>query len=361
MSDTAPFICSIVAKNYIAFARTLARSFLEQHPDGRCFVLIVDDTAGFVEPDQEPFELVTLDRLDIPRVQNLALGYDITEFSTSVKPYFLEYLFREYNPETLLYLDPDILVTDSLSPLVAELDGADIILTPHLDTDYPDDGLMPDDSHIMRSGIFNLGFIGLRRCANVDDFLKWWQTKLYDRCLVDPWKGYMVDQKFIDYAYVLFRKIRLVRDPGYNVAYWNIHSRTIDRADDRWLCNGQPLRFFHFSNYKPEQPDRISGHQTRFTFAQRPDLERIFRHYHQLLMQNGYAEAVGWPYSWGQYKDGSRVSLNGRVYFRTHPELHELDDPFDYSAYSMGTRLRIHLLRAKGFTWRVAKSMFSRP
>jgi hypothetical protein len=360
VSEARPSICSIVAKNYIAFARTLSRSFLEHHPGGRCFVLIVDDTAGFVNPAEEPFELVTFDRLNIPGVKVLAMKYDITEFSTSVKPYLLEYLFREHQLEKLLYLDPDILVTASLDALFGELDSGDMILTPHLDQDYPDDGQLPNDSHIMRSGIFNLGFIGLRHCENAMKFLKWWQVKLYDRCLVDPWKGYMVDQKFLDYAFPLFSGFRVVRDTTYNVAYWNIHSRRLSQVDRQWFCNGQPLKFFHFSNYKPERPEQISGHQTRFTLSERRDLKVMFQHYHELLLENGYDETVRWPYSWGTYNNGRRVSHSARLYFRNHPDLHNLEDPFDYAGYSWRTRLKVHTLRVKGLVWRVAKSIFSR-
>jgi hypothetical protein len=35
-------ICTIIAKNYLAQARCLAESFYEQHPDGRMFVLLID-------------------------------------------------------------------------------------------------------------------------------------------------------------------------------------------------------------------------------------------------------------------------------------------------------------------------------
>ena len=35
--------CTIIAKNYAAFARVLAASFLEHHPDGRFWMLVIDD------------------------------------------------------------------------------------------------------------------------------------------------------------------------------------------------------------------------------------------------------------------------------------------------------------------------------
>ena len=51
-------LCTIIAKNYVAQARILAASFRRHHRDGRCFVLIVDEVDGYVDPAAEPFELV---------------------------------------------------------------------------------------------------------------------------------------------------------------------------------------------------------------------------------------------------------------------------------------------------------------
>ena len=83
---------------------------------------------------------------------------------------------------------------------------------------------MPNDAHIMKSGIFNLGFIGLKNCHNAHRFLIWWQNKLYNKCLIKPASGYFVDQKFMDLALCMFKNISIIKDTGYNVAYWNLHS-----------------------------------------------------------------------------------------------------------------------------------------
>src|SRR5674476_87894 len=198
-------ICTIISKNYISFARTLCSSFIANHPRGKCYVLIIDEFDGYVDEAKENFEIIKIEELGIPRCTEFCFKYNVTELATATKPYLLKHLFDTRGMDRILYLDPDILVTHSLVKLYDELEGSSIILTPHLDKDYPVDGLLPDDSHIMRSGIFNLGFIGLRKSKYVDNFLVWWQQKLYDRCVVDPCAGYFVDQKFIDLATVLFR------------------------------------------------------------------------------------------------------------------------------------------------------------
>ena len=43
----------------------------------------------------------------------------------------------------------------------------------------------------------------------------------------------------------------VVRDPEYNVAWWNLSTRTVSWDGSGYLVNGRPLGFFHFSGYSP--------------------------------------------------------------------------------------------------------------
>ena len=138
-----------------------------------------------------------------------------------------------------------------MDDIYEKLETYDIVLTPHLDTDYPADGLLPDDSHILRAGQFNLGFIGINSSENAKSFLNWWKPKLYEHCVVDVMNGYFVDQKFIDFVPVLFENFHVEKQTGYNVAYWNLHSRRVHKQNGAWHCNESPLYFFHFSGYDP--------------------------------------------------------------------------------------------------------------
>jgi hypothetical protein len=334
-------ICTIIAKNYIAFARTLCTSFLEHHPDGKCYVLIIDGFEGYINAAQENFEIIRIEELGIPKLAEFCFKYNVTELATATKPYLLKYLFDTEGMDSILYLDPDILVTHPLDNLYEELKKSDIILTPHLDKDYPDDGLMPNDSHIMRSGIYNLGFVGVRKCGNVDNFLAWWQRKLYDKCIVDPCAGYFVDQKFLDFALPLFRGIAIIYDTGYNVAYWNIHSRNIHKEGDVWMCNDGLLYFYHFSNYKPEKPNVLSGHQNRFSLKNIPSLHELFLTYTQLLRLNGYDAAKQWPYGYGNYTNGKTISEIERIYFRKTMPSGLLENTFNFESYPSSLKRKI--------------------
>ena len=326
-------VCTIIAKNYLAFARTLAQSFLSFHPDYKCYVLIVDDYAGYINPADECFEIVKLTDLDIQDLSGFCFKYDVRELCTAAKAQLLEYLIREKFVDRLIYLDPDILVRGSLDGIYDQLGTYDIVLTPHLDTDYPDDDLLPDDGYILRAGQFNLGFIGINASDNAKSFLQWWKPKLYNRCVVDLLNGYFVDQKFVDFVPIFFKNVLVERDAGYNVAYWNLHSRQLSEENGAWKCNDGPLYFFHFSGYTPENP-AISSHipvsLARHLLSNRRDLKNLFEEYKNLLINNGHQQTITWPYTFACFKSGEAIPENLRLYYRSLPgKGRGLGDPFE--------------------------------
>jgi hypothetical protein len=312
-------VCTIIAKNYISFARTLAQSFRSFHPDYKIYVLIVDEFERQVEPSQEHFEIVKLSDLGLPDQESLCFKYDVKELCTSVKADLLSYLLKQKSISQLIYLDPDILVTASLDELYAQLDTVDIILTPHLDQDFPADGLLPNDGYILRAGQFNLGFIAINSSENAKTFLNWWETKLSNNCVVDLVSGYFVDQKFIDFVPIFFQNFSIERGPGYNVAYWNLHSRKLNNENDSWTCNDGPLYFFHFSGYSP-LGSSISSHipasVARYSLSNRRDLRDLFTYYSERLLGNGYRESIEWSYSFDFFKTGEPITKEARRYYR---------------------------------------------
>jgi hypothetical protein len=308
--------CTIIAKNYFAAARTLAHSFLARHPGDRFYVLVVDDFEGYIDPAAESFEVVSLADLHIPDEPAFRFKYDIIELCTAAKARFLEYLVEERGVGKLFYIDPDILVTGRLEGLFGRLDAHDIVLTPHLEEDFPEDGLMPNDSVVMLHGVYNLGFIAVNASENARAFLAWWKGKLYDKCIFDVQTGYFVDQKFVDLAPGLFPNVYVERDPGYNVAWWNLHSRTIGREGGEWTCNGGPLYFYHFSNYRLDHPERIARYTSRHTFETRPDIRPLFAEYRRLLVENGHERSSKWPYTHNYFDTGEQIPPEYKVLYR---------------------------------------------
>jgi len=266
-------------------------------------VLIVDEPHPRVDYAAQPFETLFAADLGVPGFENFALRYSILELNTAVKPYLLAHLGEQHGCRRLCYFDPDILVVGELSALYHHLDQAPAVLTPHI-LEPLEDGFKPGERDLLLSGVYNLGFLGLRLDAQTRSFLGWWQRKLHGHCLHRVADGLFVDQRWMDFAPAFLPDVKILRDPGYNVAYWNLAHRRLRRQDGEWQVGGASLRFFHFSGYDCRRPDEISKHQDRYTFADRPDLKALFDEYRRRLEAEGFLDWVDLPYAYGRFDNG---------------------------------------------------------
>ena len=301
MAD-ARHACTIVARNYLAFARVLANSFLEHHPDSRFTVLLLDDD-GSIDIEAEPFEVIHGDEImDVEDFRSMAAIYDVMELATAVKPWLLERLLADGEP--VAYIDPDIQLHASIDEAFVRAEKHGIVLTPHVLQPWPQDDHTPTENFVLMSGTFNLGFITVSPAAL--PFLAWWQQRLRWDCVVDPAKGLFVDQKWIDFAIGIFDH-DIIRDPGYNVAYWNIWGREVTRDGDQVLVNGSPLKFFHFSGFDPKVAGRLSKHdgpRPRFVLDDNKVVAELCATYGELLEAAGHTRMRQIPYGVAQLPNG---------------------------------------------------------
>jgi glycosyltransferase involved in cell wall biosynthesis len=310
-------ICTIIARNYVAHARVLAKSFQEIHPDGTCSVLVIDDPSGFIDPADEPFELVTIEEIGLAYLEQMAASYDVMELSTAVKPWFLRHLLERPDVDSVAYLDPDIQIFDSIEEIDQRARRHNVVLTPHFTAPLPRDNLKPAEEDILIAGTYNLGFIALGASETAHSLLDWWSERLETHCLNNPEEGHFVDQRWIDLAPGLWPGIDVLRDPGFNVAYWNLPTRRFEENGSGYEVDSRPLRFFHFSGFNPLRPDELSRHQTRVDVATNPALSRICREYGTALLDHGFEDVSGWPYGWDEMGNGARLDRAAR---RVHRE-----------------------------------------
>jgi glycosyltransferase involved in cell wall biosynthesis len=304
-------VCTIIAKNYVAYARVLARSIAEQHPGSRLWTLVIDDCSEQIDPAREPFELLAPADIGCEPFMHMALAYTVLELSTAVKPWLLRHLLRETGgPVT--YLDPDIKVYGSLARMDELADRHGVVLTPHNTEPIPQDGRRPSQVDIMIAGVYNLGCVTVADRPEVDLLLDWWAERLERDCRVDPTWGYFVDQRWFDLAPGFMSDVAILRDPAYNVAYWNLHSRKIGLDGSRYLVDGRPLAFFHFSGFDPDHPLVLSRYQDRIDVVGDAALERILAEYAAEVNGAGHADSRKWPYTYDMLGDGSRVEHSKR-------------------------------------------------
>ncbi|MHA8060033.1 glycosyl transferase [Aquirufa beregesia] len=281
-------ICSI---NYLAQAKSLGDSLLQHNPDYTFLIGLVDrlDQSSIDKSQLPNYPLIELHSIGIEDLDELCEKYNITELNTAVKPFFMEYVYNTYpEAEMVHYFDPDILVFQALSDIETPLKNHSLVLTPHILSPYPDTS-RPQETDLLNTGIFNLGFLGTKRSPNTLEFLGWWKERLRDQCYIDLANGMFVDQLWVNFAPVYFDDVYISRHLGLNMAYWNLHERTLTGENIPYTVNDAVLLiFFHFSGYHPENPTEISKYQNRYTFQEKPDVATIFDQYAQILIKNGH-------------------------------------------------------------------------
>ncbi len=250
-------IATVCARNYLPRARVLAESFLEQVPEGRVTALVVDARPG--DPPEPLFEVLLLEEiLDPLEFGRMATAYDIVEFSTAVKPSLLQHLLLD--SPVVHYLDPDIRFHGNprfLDALAAEWG---IVLTPHLSSPPRQFGadVVGGERVVLPAGVFNLGYLGLSRQGG-DELLPWWRARLARECIQDHAQARFVDQRWMDLVPGYFRH-HVERNPGLNLAWWNMDERPVTKSGGQWHAAGHPLVFLHASGIDPHRPGEISVH-----------------------------------------------------------------------------------------------------
>ena len=307
-------VCTIITKSYLAYARVLYRTLAKHHPDIPFYVLLADRVDGCFDAEGEPFTVITVDDLpDQEVLADMTFFYTAFEFCNALRPRLHRWLLDNTDHDRWLYLDADIMICGSLDPIFTQLDDHPIIVSPHCTS--PTAGPEPLETSLSKLGVYNSGFLGVRRGATVERFADWFQDRLRFHCLALE-RGLFVDQIWLNLVPHFFDDVGFLTHPGTNVAHWNLHERTIAReADGRYSVNGEPLLFMHFSGPDLDNPNRVSKHARHLDGKVPPCWRQLFAEYVAMLREAGIAETMKYPYTFGKYDDGQKIELEDRRRF----------------------------------------------
>jgi hypothetical protein len=314
---------------YLPRARVLAETLRAAHPGWRLCALLVDrPPPGF--PLAEAFagfdRVILAADLGLPGFAGWIFRHDIVEACTAVKGAMLCRLLAE-GAESVVYFDPDIAILHGLASLRARLRTASILLTPHQIS--PNDtplAIADNELAALRYGIFNLGFLAVRNDAAGRAFAQWWAARLAEACFDDPARGLFTDQKYCDLVPALFDRVAIVRDPGWNVASWNLSRRHLAvTAAGEITAEGRKLAFYHFSKHGGvgnTMTDRYAGSNHV--------PHELWRWYGRRLAAHAHPSVpAGW-WHYGHFSDGTPVPRAARTLYRGRPDLiTRFADPFD--------------------------------
>jgi hypothetical protein len=350
----AQAICTIITKSHLCYARTLTESVRQYHPEMPVYVLLADRVDGYFDPSQEPFELIQLEALpDQEALQQMCFYYTLFEFCCALRAWLHEYLWQHTQVEQWLFLDADTFVTHGLQPIFEQLSQHSVLINPHYQAWQNLDGDDPLHQIVLRLGIYNGGFLGVRRCQDSAQFIPWFKSRLqkycFDDLVPDDPRGLYVDQRWLDFVPALFPNTGLLRHPGANLAHWNLWEHPLCLQDDGGITtNSQPLLFLHFSGWQIDQPEQVSRNSWRYTQQSLPVWEKLAYRYRDRLLHHGHETTSRFPYAFGQFSTGEPIQpAMRRAYYEdliqgSPPQGNpfELAAQFCDRAYSPGTSVR---------------------
>lgn len=316
-------VCNLA---YLPKALVLAESLLA-HECKKLNIYLIDKKCEIALPTSLA-TFVWIEDVGISNLYGLAFKYDITEFSTSIKPFVALQLLEKF--PKVIFLDPDTCVYYSIEPILSDLSKYPIVLTPHYTKPQPDTW-SNSDIGMMRFGSFNLGFFAVSRSDEGENFLKWWSDRCFRFCFFETQFGLSTDQKWVSIAPCFFENLHVSFNLGYNVAFWNIHERDISHTiDGTYLVNEKyPLIFFHFSSFNEERPELLSRRSFVDRVEDREVLRRLSESYSARLKKYS-KDLPKKKYAFDYMSNGDYISPTlRRAYACVAEEFTSCHNPFD--------------------------------
>ena len=300
-------IATTVANNYLPYLRVLRDTLRQWHPEARLLVGLADGPAG----ESEGWEWVGLEEMGIPRLREFCFRYTRREMLPAVKPFLLRSLL-DRGHETVLFLDADMMVLGPLDGLWEAAQRHALTLTPHLlEMGNP----AAVEKNILQCGVYNGGCVGVR--AGAGPFLDWWRERVWAHCRLGIAEGMHFDQRWLDYAPSFVESLGVVREPGYNVAYWNLGERG---EREGW-------RLFHFSGF--DGVAEVTRYWPEERLAETGEAGTLYAEYGARLRAAGARPGRDEEWAFDRWEDGGLIDADWReLYGRLGKGTGWCADPF---------------------------------
>ena len=302
--------CTIVTKSHLAYARTLAKTLRQHNPGSKLYVLLADRFQECFDPAKEPFELVMLSDLKHPEaIEHMCFYYRPFELCCALRGLLHEYMMKEVNAPKWFFFDADIMIFSSLESIWRQLDAASILLCSHFTKPVPDQYVEQYEIDVLRLGLFNGGVIGLRQTREACQFIEWFKKRLKCYAFQKPSQGQYVDQLWLNFVPIFFKDVEIIVHPGANLAYWNIHERSLEkRSDGQIQVNGHPLLFIHFSGWQIKRPEVFSKWAAMDERNIHHSIAQLGKKYRDLLVENGHETYRKYSCAFSYFKNGELIS-----------------------------------------------------
>ena len=238
--------CTIVTKEYLLKTLALYDSICRNSEKNFHLWICAMDQISFDLLSKMKLNQVTV--LDARSIENQMLlkakkNRSLTEYCWTLKASFMKYLLLSNKSiQSILYVDSDVFLYSTPSPLFNALNKRDVVLTCH--------NFTPRFHHLfLQKGHFNAGIVGFKNSRSAIRILNWWERKCVEWCYDEISNNRFADQKYLESIEKAHSSVSIISSLGANAAMWNIEGASIEEREGNVFINNSKLVFFHFSSF----------------------------------------------------------------------------------------------------------------
>jgi hypothetical protein len=213
-------------------------------PGSTLWVLSLDTESEelFRKLNKAGIRTVSLSDLNNPALLDTRTKRTKQEFAWTCKPAFMSYLIEVKKPETLVFVDSDLLFYAPIDSLFVDHPQASVMLTSHKFT--------KEKEHLADLvGYFNSGFIVFRNTDTTRAALTQYKNQCIEWCYNYHDKGRHGDQSYLKTWPQEFKNIEEIPEKGVNLGTWNISRYNIKKEKDGYTIDEEKLICYHFHGF----------------------------------------------------------------------------------------------------------------
>ncbi len=235
-------IFTVCQASLLPQAQVLLESLVKCAPECDLFLVVPEKSnscsSGFVKIEKTTF--ITLEQLAVPNVERLAFELEGPEFCQMLIPHSIRYLFLQ-SYESVIYFEPESEVHASLIVLMQHFQESAAILCPYFTEPVFRNPSPLNSCEIQSQGIFNPGFLGLRKTTESENFLSF--------CCKQKSKT----QAFFGSILSFLSPCSIIRNHSYGVSVLNLFQRHLRKEEGKVVTKDGPLVFLSFKDLNTAQ------------------------------------------------------------------------------------------------------------
>jgi len=165
------------------------------------------------------------------------------EYIFTLTPCLIWYVLRSYeNVDFVSYVDADIKFFFSPEVIFEEISEKSVFIIPH--------NFSERNQHLIKYGKYNVGLVGVRNDPNGNNCVAWWRKKCIEWCYDRLDGNRFADQKYLDDWPTLFAGVVVSKNPGLNLAAFNVDNFVLSMSQGGFMISGKRLIFYHYHDLK---------------------------------------------------------------------------------------------------------------